>query len=158
MLSPFAKQPTKCVDVPLSGDALHGQAAGLRLPENRMSTEENRATALKLVATLGAGMPDLSLMTEDAIWWAPGQRTYSNAEFVGIASAFAGMFKAPSTITVQGVTAEGDRVAIEAQGHAELTNGKVYNNRYHYLFIFRAGKICEARLYNDTAHAASMRD
>ena len=47
-------------------------------------------------------------------------------------------------------------MAIEAEGHAELTNGKVYRNRYHYLFIFRDGKICEARLYNDTKHAAEI--
>jgi ketosteroid isomerase-like protein len=123
-----------------------------------MGIEENRATALELVASLGAGSPDLSLMTEDAAWWAPGRGTYGNAEFAGIARAFAGMFAAPSIITVHGVTAEGDRVAIEAEGHAELTNGKTYRNRYHYLFIFRGGKICEARLYNDTAHAASMWD
>jgi ketosteroid isomerase-like protein len=121
-----------------------------------MSTEENRATALKLVDTLGAGAPDQSLLTEDAIWWAPGRGEYSNAAFLKIAGGFAGMFKAPSKITVFGVTAEGDRVAIEAEGHAELINGKVYRNRYHYLFIFRGGKIREARLYNDTKHAAEI--
>jgi ketosteroid isomerase-like protein len=119
-------------------------------------TEENRATALKLVATLGAGDPDLSLLTDDATWWAPGRGSFPSASFVGISRSFAGMFKRPSTITVLGVTAEGDRVAIEAEGHAELTNGLVYRNRYHYLFLFRDGKICEARLYNDTQHAAEI--
>ncbi len=121
-----------------------------------MSTEENRATALKMVATLGAGSPDPSLLTEDAIWWAPGRGEYDNQTFLKIAGSFAGMFKAPSKITVFGVTAEGDRVAVEAEGHAELTNGKVYRNRYHYLFLFRDGKIREARLYNDTKHAADI--
>lgn len=121
-----------------------------------MNTEHDRAVALKLVSTLGAGAPDLSLATEDAQWWAPGRGTYGNAEFAAIAGAFAGMFKAPSQITVLGVTAEGDRVAIEAEGYAELKNGKVYRNRYHYLFIFRDGKICEGRLYNDTAHAKEI--
>jgi ketosteroid isomerase-like protein len=123
-----------------------------------MDTEHNRKTALELVATLGAGSPDLSLMTDDALWWAPGRGSFGNDDFAQIARGFAGMFKAPSTITVLGVTAEGDRVAIEAEGHAELTNGKIYRNRYHYLFLFRDGRICEARLYNDTAHAATMRD
>jgi ketosteroid isomerase-like protein len=121
-----------------------------------MSTEENRATALKMVDTLGAGAPDQSLLTEDAIWWAPGRGEFRNDEFLKIAASFAGMFKAPSKITIFGVTAEGDRVAIEAEGHAELTNGKVYRNRYHYLFIFRDGKIREVRLYNDTKHAADI--
>ena len=119
-----------------------------------MTTEQNRATALKLVATLGAGAPDMSLMTDDAIWWAPGRGEYGNAAFAKIAGGFARMFKSPSKITVDGVTAEGDRVAIEAEGHAELTNGKIYRNRYHYLFVFRGGKICQVRLYNDTKHVA----
>ena len=121
-----------------------------------MTMEQNRATALKLVATLGAGAPDMSLMTDDAIWWAPGRGEYGNAAFAKIAGGFAGMFKSPSKITVDGITAEGDRVAIEAEGHAELTNGKIYRNRYHYLFIFRDGKVCRAKLYNDTQHAAEI--
>jgi len=121
-----------------------------------MSTEENRATALKMVATLGAGAPDLSLATDDAVWWAPGRGEFGNDVFAGMASAFAGMFKSPSQITVHGVTAEGDRVAIEAQGNAELTNGKVYRNTYHYLFVFRDGKICRGKLYNDTQHAKDI--
>jgi len=121
-----------------------------------MDTERNRATALKLVASLGGGAPDLSLVTEDAVWWAPGRGEFGNGAFGKVAGSFAGMFKRPSTITVLGVTAEGDRVAIEAEGHAELTNGKIYRNRYHYLFMFRDGLIREARLYNDTAHAAEI--
>jgi ketosteroid isomerase-like protein len=121
-----------------------------------MSTEENRATALKMVATLGAGEPDLSLVTDDAVWWAPGRGEFGNETFAKMASGFASMFKSPSKITVHGVTAEGDRVAIEAQGHAELTNGMVYRNTYHYLFVFRDGKICRGKLYNDTKHAADI--
>ena len=121
-----------------------------------MGMEDNRATALKLVATLGAGAPDVSLLTEDAIWWAPGRGEFDNATFLKTADAFAGMFKSPSVITVYGITAEGDRVAIEAEGRAELKNGKTYANRYHYLFIFRDGKICQAKLYNDTKHAADI--
>jgi ketosteroid isomerase-like protein len=124
--------------------------------ERRMITEDNRATALKLVATLGAGAPDMSLLTPDAVWWAPGRGTFDNATFAQTAGAFAGMFKAPSVITVLGVTAEGDRVAIEAEGRAELKNGRIYANRYHYLFVFRDGKICRAKLYNDTQHAADI--
>jgi len=121
-----------------------------------MNTEQNRATALKLVASLGGGAPDLSLMTPDAVWWAPGRGSFGSDAFLGVAGSFAGMFKRPSILTVLGVTAEGDRVAIEAEGYAELTNGKIYRNRYHYLFVFRDGLVCQAKLYNDTAHAAEI--
>jgi ketosteroid isomerase-like protein len=121
-----------------------------------MTTEQNRATALKLVATLGAGAPDMSLVTDDAVWWTPGRGEFDNETFAKMAGGFASMFKSPSQITVHGVTAEGDRVAIEAQGHAELTNGKVYRNTYHYLFVFQDGKICRGKLYNDTQHAKEI--
>ena len=109
-----------------------------------------------MVATLGAGAPDMSLTTADAVWWAPGRGEFDSSTFLKTAGAFAGMFKAPSVITVHGVTAEGDRVAIEAEGRAELKNGRIYANRYHYLFVFRDGKICRAKLYNDTKHAAEI--
>lgn len=121
-----------------------------------MNAEHNRATALKLVASLGGGAPDLSLVTDDAMWWAPGRGAFGNQDFAHVAASFAGMFKRPSVITVLGVTAEGDRVAIEAEGHAELKDGRIYNNRYHYLFVFRDGKVAQAKLYNDTAHAAEI--
>ena len=121
-----------------------------------MTTEQNRATALKLVATLGAGAPDMSLVTDDAVWWAPGRGEFDNETFAKMASGFASMFKNPSQIAVHGVTAEDNRVAIEAQGHAELTNGKVYRNTYHYLFVFQDGKICQGKLYNDTQHAKEI--
>lgn len=120
-------------------------------------TDRNRETALALVATLGGGNPDLGLLTDDAVWWAPGRGTFRSEDFLAVSRGFAAMFKRPSTITVLGVTAEGDRVAIEAEGNAELNDGRFYRNRYHYLFKFRDGKVCEARLYNDTAHAAEFR-
>ena len=67
-----------------------------------------------------------------------------------------GAFPQGIRFEVHNLTAEGDRVAIEAEGHAELTNGKIYRNRYHYLFIFRDGKVCRAKLYNDTQHAKDI--
>ena len=49
---------------------------------------------------------------------------------------------------------EGDRVAIEAESHFELNDGRVYNNTYHFLFLFRDGRICCAKEYNDSRYAA----
>jgi ketosteroid isomerase-like protein len=50
-------------------------------------------------------------------------------------------------------TAEGDRVALEATSHAvNAANGRVYDNRYHHLFVLRDGLIVELREYQDTLH------
>ena len=53
-------------------------------------------------------------------------------------------------IDIVGMTSEGERVAIEARGSSPLTNGKTYNNIYHFLFIIRDGKIVQFNEYCDT--------
>jgi ketosteroid isomerase-like protein len=59
-------------------------------------------------------------------------------------------------MTVEGSTAECDRVAVEAESHANLKNGKLYHNHYHFLMLFRAGKIAEVHEHNDSAHVAEI--
>ena len=49
------------------------------------------------------------------------------------------------------VTGEDNRVCVEAVGNAvRADNGRIYDNRYHHLFICRAGKLAELREYQDT--------
>jgi ketosteroid isomerase-like protein len=122
-----------------------------------MRVEENRALALRMVASLGGGKPDQSLFHPQAEWWVPGQGWFPNDKFLAFAEAFTDKLVGNrSNLTVEGVTAEGDRVAIEAVSHGQMTNGKIYNNTYHYLFVFEDGKIRKAKLYNDTLHAAEV--
>ncbi len=122
-----------------------------------MSTDRNRDTALRMVATLGGGRPDPAFCTEDVVWWIPGRGSFGMAEFLSFAGGFTAFLKGGrSALTVLGVTADGDRVAIEAESHGEFTNGTLYNNTYHYLFVFRNGRICEAKLYNDTKYVADL--
>jgi ketosteroid isomerase-like protein len=114
----------------------------------------NKETALKFVDSMSRGEMDLSLLTDDIQWWVPGRGTMSRDDFFALAGSFQSLVKGHITLTVHGVTAEGDRVAVEAESHGELTNGKTYNNTYHFLFVFRDGKICLSKEYNDSAHAA----
>ncbi len=54
-------------------------------------------------------------------------------------------------------TAEDDRVSLEVTGYAvRADNGRVYDNRYHYLFVCRDGKIAELREYQDTVCAVDV--
>lgn len=114
----------------------------------------NKETALKFVESMSAGQMDLSLLTDDIQWWVPGRGLMSKADFFDLAGAFQSLVKDRISLTVHGVTAEGDRVAVEAESYGELNNGKIYNNTYHFLFVFRDGKICLSKEYNDSAHAA----
>jgi uncharacterized protein len=124
--------------------------------EKTVSTEENRKTALKMMAAMEAGGLDESILTDDVSWWVPGRGTVTKAEFQGMASGFSTMLAGPFSLRVHGVTAEGDRVAVEAESHALLANGKTYNNTYHFLFLFRDGKIYQTKEYNDSQHAADI--
>ena len=53
--------------------------------------------------------------------------------------------------TLVDLTAEGDRVAFEAEAYAvNKANGRVYDNRYHHLITCSNGKITALREYQDT--------
>lgn len=52
-------------------------------------------------------------------------------------------------IVPTGVTAEGERVAVEAESSGVKTDGKAYNSLYHFLFVVRDGKIQHVREYCD---------
>ena len=49
--------------------------------------------------------------------------------------------------SVISMTAEDDRVSAEVEGRSILTNGKPYNNQYHFLFHIRDGSITELKEY-----------
>jgi ketosteroid isomerase-like protein len=48
------------------------------------------------------------------------------------------------------MTAEGDRVAVEAESRGLHVSGKLYNNLYHFLLVVREGKVHEFKEYLDT--------
>jgi hypothetical protein len=54
------------------------------------------------------------------------------------------------------VTAEGDRVAVEANGVARTNDGYVYRNRYHFLFRFQNGTLVAAVEYCDSQAVAAL--
>lgn len=50
-------------------------------------------------------------------------------------------------------TAEENRVAVTAESKGKHSNGKDYNNHYHFLFTIEKGKILKVKEYLDTEHA-----
>lgn len=56
-------------------------------------------------------------------------------------------------IDISGMTAEADRVAMEAVSLLHnKTTGRTYNNFYHHLFRIRDGKVVLFKEYQDTLH------
>jgi uncharacterized protein len=59
-------------------------------------------------------------------------------------------------VTITRVVAEGDAVAVEGTGTARLVNGNTYDNRYHFAFDTRDGKILAVREYMDSFHVVNV--
>lgn len=96
-------------------------------------------------------------MTDDATWWVAGtipgvSGTYDKATFGGLLTGISESCKGAIRLTPQVFTVEGDRVAVETESYAELKNGRVYNNHYHFVFVVRDGKVAQIKEYLDTMH------
>lgn len=130
-----------------------------------MNMEENKRVARQLVEGLGAGdgAQAFDQLHEDAVWTVmadpvvfPVLGSMSKTSFASHIRAFLGALPTGIQVTVTGITAEGNRVAVEAKSVAALPNGKVLNQVYHFLFEFRDNLVIAAREYIDTAHAVAQ--
>lgn len=97
------------------------------------------------------------MLAEDATWWIAGELsisgTYSKAQFVELSSGILTEFPQGIVVTPKILTAEEDRVAMEAESLGTRVNGRVYNNHYHIQHVIRGGKLLAVREYLDTDHA-----
>lgn len=124
----------------------------------------NRQLITDFLAAFGEGDVDnvLSFMSEDSTYWVGGSiegvsGTKSREEFGAMLSGFQESTKDGAiTLTPHAFTVDGDRVAVETESYAALTNGRVYNNQYHFLFVCRDGKVTQVKEYLDTEHVTEI--
>jgi len=85
-------------------------------------------------------------------WWVLGRGTIDRARFNELVRS--GLMTAQRrSVKITGITAEGDRVAYEADGEMVFPE-RVYRNKYHNLLVIHDGLIIEGREYMDTKAAA----
>ena len=130
-----------------------------------MSVEDNRKVALQFFENLSTGNIDgaLELSDENVTWWLAGKPDQFEIAGTKNKAQFAEMLRSIETgmptgvrLTITGVTAEGDRVAVEMDANGTSVTGLQYQNQYHDLLEIRDGKIVAGREYLDTAHAAEV--
>ena len=127
-----------------------------------MSTEENKALAAELIKALSAGDADAigRLVAADCKWWImgfPRDRTLTRDQMLrGARAIIDQVLPGGFNMSVAGMTAEGDRVAVEAESRAHTAAGKLYNNFYHFLFVFREGKVIRGMEYTNPQHAIEV--
>lgn len=96
-----------------------------------------------------------ALLDDSATWWVAGKieglsGTKDKATFAQEVAGAGQIMKEPLRLTPIAWTVDGERVAVELESYAELTDGRLYENTYHNTFIVRDGKIRSVREYPDT--------
>jgi ketosteroid isomerase-like protein len=127
-----------------------------------MTTEDNKRSAVELFARFSASdIPGvLDLMTDDVTWRVPGKPElspvagiYNKERLKRLFGRMLAQLEGGLQMTVLGLLAEGNDVAVEVESQGDLRNGRKYRQQYHFLITFRDGKIAAVREYLDTHHA-----
>ncbi|MGH3209677.1 MAG: nuclear transport factor 2 family protein [Trebonia sp.] len=105
-----------------------------------MSHPNNAVAEAYLAAVTAGDLPD-SLLTDDMTAWLTTQGPVSKAAYQGAIRLFARMAQSPIRFTVDAMTAQDDRVVIEAHSQATLINGEAYGNTYVFSLRVRDGRI-----------------
>jgi len=121
-----------------------------------LSIEANKRIARDLIAALSRADTDwvLENYADDMVMWTAGSLAFSGphtkGEIRGLMDGILGAFPDGLEFSIQALTAEDDRVAIEAECDGVHVSGKPYRNQYHFLLRIRDGRIVEFKEYLDT--------
>lgn len=127
-----------------------------------MGIEENKRIIREFMEATSAGDVEriVAAYAEDGILQTMGRTlisgTYTRDQVAAAAGRIFQIFPEGITFTIHGMTAEDNRVAVEAESFGRHVSGKIYNNRYHFLAELRDGKItrwteyCDTELITDT--------
>lgn len=131
---------------------------------NTSLEQQNTALVEEFMQVFSTGDVDkiLSYLSPTATWWVGGtiegiSGTKNKEEFGTMLSGLSTATKNGAiTLTPEAFTAQGERVAVETESYSEMTNGKVYNNSYHFVFVIRDGKIETVKEFLDTEHTRAV--
>jgi len=124
-----------------------------------LSIEANKQLARDFIDALSRADTDwvLEHYADDMVLWTAGSLPFSGVhtreEIRPLMEGILGAFPNGLRFTVKALTAEQDRVAIEASSRGLHASGKLYENDYHFLMRIRDGKVVEIKEYLDTLHA-----
>lgn len=116
--------------------------------------------AVQFLHDLGSASPGLVEHLTDGAEYSVNAQTMKIGPFIGkkaISEKFLPtlkqIFPKGLAMTVRNVVVGDNLVAVECSSKADLSNGKVYANRYVFMFDFEGNRISNIREYADTAYA-----
>jgi uncharacterized protein len=116
-------------------------------------TEQNKQVALRFIEAMSAGdaATAATCLAPDAFTQAKGYGKFAGPRGYETIMAMIESLNqfAPGGLrpTIHTVTAEGERVAVEFEGDATLSNGERYCNQYCMVFTVRDGRIRQVNEY-----------
>jgi uncharacterized protein len=116
-----------------------------------MSAADNKAVVRDYMQAVADGDIDRirELQHPDIEWWILGHGTMDRDMFTD--QVRVGLLTAKQRrIEITGLTAEDDRVAVQAESEMIFPDGRVYRNFYHNLLVIRDGRIVAGSEYMDT--------
>lgn len=124
--------------------------------------ENNKRLVQKFFDAMNSGDSQaiIDAYAEDGYVWTMGETLISgkfNKQQIEQASAaIFDSFPEGISFTITGITAEGERVAVEAESSGKHVSGQPYSNSYHFLFIFRDDKLVVLKEYMDTERVTDV--
>ncbi|MAI78427.1 MAG: hypothetical protein CL917_05785 [Deltaproteobacteria bacterium] len=124
-----------------------------------MSLDENKKIARAFIRAISEGDSDAiqAAYAHDGFAWTLGSMPisgkFSKSEIAQASASVLDVFPEGLQFTIHSLTAEDDRVSIEAESDGIHVSGQRYNNVYHFLMRIRDGQIVEWKEYMDTMHA-----
>ncbi len=118
--------------------------------------EKNKALTREFVGAIGSGDANFiaDSYADDGQLFTMGKTmisgTYDKPTIRQFAGSVLESFPEGLSYTIHHMTAEDDRVAVEATGEGTHVSGKYYTNHYHFLFVWRDGKLLQLKEYMDT--------
>ena len=115
--------------------------------------EKNKQVVLRFIEAMGMGDAEgaAPCLAPDAFTLAKGFGKFAGVRQHDLILATIGAFRklVPEGMqpVIQSVTAEGDRVVVEFEGNATLSNGASYCNQYCMVFTLQGGRIKQVNEY-----------
>lgn len=129
---------------------------------SNFSTESNKAIVTRFFEAMNEG--DVAFIVnayaEDGVLQTMGNTlisgTYGKDQITQSASGIFDVFPEGIRFEILDMTAEGNKVAVEATSEGKHASGVTYTNEYHFLFEFREGKLLRLKEYMDTERATDI--
>lgn len=129
-----------------------------------MSVEANKELVKKYFAAVNEANDEkiLALLNDDfeflsmAMNPAPLRIKWDKQQFAAAPRLMSGQMKKPIVLTPTRIFGEGDCVAAEAESYGEMSDGRVYINAYHFLFVIKNGLLSQVKEYSCSYTAADI--